>query len=96
MRTVRLFSSLSNNIGGLLNFGNGHLEGLLNRSISGLGRPGLISVDLISYKDIYINIYINIYIYIYISISIITFLHGSFDKFYICFCFSVALKVIRW
>ena len=44
---------LSHKLGGLLNLGNWPLTGDLNRSMPGLGSPGLFGVDLVCSKDTY-------------------------------------------
>ena len=49
-----LLSSLSHFMGGLLNLGSMPLDGLLNRSVAGLGNLGLMSVYLICNKEMHI------------------------------------------
>ena len=48
--------SLSHMIGGLANLSNRPLAGLINRSMARLGSLGLISVDLICNKDIFMSV----------------------------------------
>ena len=78
---VWLLWSLSHAMDGLLNFGSMPFDGLLNRSVARLGNPGLIGVDLICNKDMYISELVSWY-----------FFQSSFDK---CFCLSVAFIIIR-
>ena len=52
----QLLASLSHPKGSLLNLSSIILDGLINRSMVGLGNSGLISVDLICNEDIYISI----------------------------------------
>ena len=55
MSAIRLPLSLSCHTGSLLNHGSMPLVGLLNRSVSRLGNVGLIGVDLICIKAIYVS-----------------------------------------
>ena len=55
MRAIGLFYSLSPDMGGLLNLGSMPSVGLSNRSVARLGDLGLIGVDLICNKDIYMS-----------------------------------------
>ena len=68
---------------GPLNFGNMHLDGLLNTNVARTSKPGLISVDLICKKDVYMSALVSWHF------------HGSFYKCYACFCFSIALVIVR-
>ena len=47
---------LENNIGGPLRFGSMSLVGLLNSSVAGLGNTGMIHIDLIFNKAMYISV----------------------------------------
>ena len=58
-------------------------DGLLKRSMTGLGNLGLNSVDCICNKD-----------HVYVSISFITFFHGSLHKLYAHFCMLIGLMVV--
>ena len=78
-------SSLLHSMGGLLNICSFPLDGLLNSSVARLSKLGLIGDDLFCNKDIYI------YIYIY---NFAVCFRGSFEKFNVCFCLSIALMTI--
>ena len=55
----KVTSSLSNKVVGVLNVGRMPLSGLLNSSVAWLGNLGLIGVDLICNKTIWISILVS-------------------------------------
>ena len=59
MSAVMLILSLLHNSSGLLCIGSRLPAGLLNRSVARLGKPGIISVDLICNKEIYMSVLVS-------------------------------------
>ena len=83
IRVLWLFSSLWNNIGGLLHFCRKPLTGLLNSSATRLSKLGPSGVDLFCNKSISI------------SISFKGFLDRSFYKLDACLCWPINLMIVQ-
>ena len=67
-------SSLSHNTSFLLNLGSMPFVSLLNRSVAGMGSPGLTSVDLICNKAMYMSVLVSKHLFM---VLLTNFIHDS-------------------